>query len=132
MTAFADENKLQQGGMIMRPQARAKIWIEAGGEKIFGDGPWDLLKRVERTGSLRQAAAEIKMSYSQAWRLIRMIEKKLGYSLLEKQTGGSGGGYSKLTAAASDLTCAYDHFRQGTEKAIKELFTMHLVNNLRR
>lgn len=115
----------------MEPELKAKIWIEAGGEKIFGDGPWDLLKRVERTGSLRQAAAEIKMSYSQAWRLIRIIEKKLGYPLLEKRTGGSGGGYSKLTADAATLTTAYNRFRTDTEKAMKELFNLHLVNRIR-
>jgi len=107
-------------------QIKAKIWIEQEGAKIFGDGPWDLLTRVERTGSLRQAAAEIKMSYSQAWRLLRTIEKKLGYTLLEKQTGGAGGGYSKLTSRAKALTIAYSQFRREAEQALNKLQQAYL------
>ncbi len=107
-------------------QVKAKIWIEQEGAKIFGDGPWDLLTRVERTGSLRQAAAEIKMSYSQAWRLLRTIEKKLGYTLLEKQTGGAGGGYSKLTSRAKNLTIAYSQFRREAEQALNKLQQAYL------
>jgi len=41
-----------------------KLWLEEE-EKIIGNGPCDILRRVERPGSLRKAA-EIKMSYSQA------------------------------------------------------------------
>jgi molybdate transport system regulatory protein len=107
-----------------------KIWIEKDRNKVFGDGPWDILCRIERTGSLRQAAAEIKMSYSQAWRLIRMIEKKLGYPLLEKHTGGSGGGYSKLTAKAVELTGAYSHFRREAEQSLENLYQTHLKETI--
>ena len=107
-------------------QVKAKIWIEQEGIKVFGDGPWDLLTRVERTGSLRQAAAEIKMSYSQAWRLLRTIEKKLGYTLLEKQTGGAGGGYSKLTSRAKTLTIAYSQFRREAEQDLNKLQQAYL------
>jgi len=103
-----------------------KLWIEKDSSKVFGDGPWDILSRVERTGSLRQAAAEIKMSYSQAWRLIRMIENKLGYPLLEKHSGGSGGGYSKLTAKAVELTGAYSRFRREAEQSMEILYRAHL------
>jgi len=42
-----------------------KAWLEQNGGRAFGDGPADLLRRVERTGSLRAATAEIGMSYSQ-------------------------------------------------------------------
>jgi len=54
----------------MTLKLRYKIWIEKDEEKIFGDGPLDILQRVERTGSLRQAAVEINMSYSHAWNLM--------------------------------------------------------------
>ncbi len=107
-------------------QVKSKIWIEQEGVKIFGDGPWDILTRVERTGSLRQAAAEIKMSYSQAWRLLRTIEKKLGYPLLEKQTGGSGGGYSRLTSRAESLTKAYGRFRAEADRNQQKLYNQIL------
>lgn len=45
-----------------------KIWLDNNG-KAFGEGPYELLTRVERTGSLNRAAAEMGMSYNKAWRL---------------------------------------------------------------
>ena len=77
---------------------RYKIWIEKDGKKVFGDGPLDILHRVERAGSLRQAAEEINMSYSQAWNLIKDLEERLGFKLLERKIGGeSGGGHNLLS-----------------------------------
>ena len=67
---------------------RYKLWVEKDGEKVFGDGPLDILHRVERAGSLRQAAAEINMSYSQAWNLMKDLEKRLGFNLLKRKVGG--------------------------------------------
>ena len=106
---------------------KTKIWLEKEDQKIFGDGPFDILKRVERTGSLRQAAAEIKMSYSQAWRLINMIEENLGFPVLEKKAGGAGGGHSNLTPQAAKLTSAYGLFRHEAEQALEALYEKHLA-----
>ncbi len=105
---------------------KTKIWLEKNGEKVFGDGPLDILKRVERTGSLRQAAAEIKMSYSQAWHLIKMLEANLGFPILEMQAGGAGGGHSNLTTEAIALTAAYSAFRKEAREALADLFQKHL------
>jgi len=49
---------------------RYKVWLEHEElGKAFGDGPLEVLERVERSGSLRQAAAEMGMSYNKAWYL---------------------------------------------------------------
>lgn len=106
---------------------KSKIWLESDKKKIFGDGPLDILKRVEQTGSLRQAAAGIAMSYSQAWRLIKMIENNLGYHILQKKAGGTGGGYSNLTPQAAKLVSAYDSFRHEADRSLEELFEKHLL-----
>ncbi len=111
----------------MACQLKSKIWLERDNKKIFGDGPWDLLKRIERTGSLRQAAAEIKMSYSQAWRLIRMIEKNIGFPLLRRKAGGAGGGHSELTGKATRLIKAYEQFRLEGNANLEGLYKKHLA-----
>ncbi|MFZ5651274.1 MAG: LysR family transcriptional regulator, partial [Bacillota bacterium] len=41
----------------------------------------------EKHGSLTSAARELKMSYSQAYNLIKNIEEKLGFTLITSQTG---------------------------------------------
>lgn len=112
----------------MACQLKTKIWFEREKTKIFGDGPFDILRRVERTGSLRQAAAEINMSYSQAWRLVRMIEKNLGLTLLEKQAGGQGGGHSKLTEKGMTLIRRYENFRRDSESSLNKLFEKYLAS----
>jgi molybdenum-dependent DNA-binding transcriptional regulator ModE len=38
-----------------------KIWLKGEG-KAFGEGPYQFLKGIEKTGSLHQAATEIEMS----------------------------------------------------------------------
>jgi len=110
----------------MTYQLKAKIWLEKNNRKVFGDGPLDILRRVNQTGSLRQAAAEINMSYSQAWHLIRMLEKNLGFVVLEKQAGGQGGGHSKLTSEADNLVTAYELFRNEANSKLEELFEKYL------
>ncbi len=109
----------------MEFQLRCKIWLENKGDKVFGDGPWDLLKRVERLGSLRQAAAEINMSYSQAWHLISTLEKNLGYPLLAKKAGGAKGGYSVITSEGICILRAYDNFRREAQESLESLFEKH-------
>ncbi|MBA7596993.1 hypothetical protein ES703_03988 [subsurface metagenome] len=101
---------------------RYKLWIEKGGEKIFGDGPLDILHRVERTGSLRQAAEEINMSYSQAWNLIKDLEKRLGFNLLRRKVGGKKGGGSEITEEARELMIKFKLFREEADQSLNSLY----------
>lgn len=104
---------------------RSKIWLEDGG-KVFGDGPCDLLQRVDQLGSLRKAAADMKMSYRQAWKLIKMLEENLGFALLESRAGGREGGGSSLTAEGKKLMLSYRAFRKHAAEKLEELFNEYL------
>ena len=101
-----------------------KIWLDQNG-KAFGEGPYDLLQRVERTGSLRRAAEELGMSYNQAWHLLRTLEGRLGFDLLERQVGGVSGGGSTVTPAARELMRRYEGFRQEAREALDKLYAKH-------
>ena len=101
---------------------RYKIWLEKNGEKVFGDGPLDILCRVERTGSLRQAAEEINMSYSLAWNLIKDLEERLGFKLLKRKVGGENGGGSQLTEQSRDLMMKFEIFRDKAQKNLNLLY----------
>lgn len=97
-----------------------KLWLEEG-ERLFGDGPCKILELVDQYGSLRQAAAEINMSYSQAWKLIKKLEKRLGFKLLDKKVGGSSGGGSKLTVKGRLLTENFSAFRKEAVNYLSDL-----------
>src|SRR5665648_1205553 len=88
---------------VMILKLRYNFWLEKNEKKTFGDGPLDILHRVEKTGSLRQAAEEINMSYSQAWNLMKDLEKRLGFNLLKRKVGGERGGGSEITEEAGKV-----------------------------
>jgi molybdate transport system regulatory protein len=103
-----------------------KVWLDNGG-KAFGEGPLELLKGVERTASLHKASTEMGMAYSKAWRLIREMEDRLGFLLLERKTGGPSGGGSRLTPEAVDLMKRFDRFHGEVRSAVHALYRKHFV-----
>jgi molybdate transport system regulatory protein len=104
-----------------------KIWLDHHG-KAFGEGPYELLRRVEKTNSLHQAAHQMDMSYSKAWKLIQMMEKRLGFILLDKQVGGLSGGGSEVTPAARDLMKRYERFEKEVREAIERAYQRQFGN----
>ncbi len=106
-------------------KAGCKIWLRRKNEMAFGQGSCELLKRVEKTDSLYQAAQQMRMSYNKAWRLIRLMEKRLGFRLLEKQVGGPSGGGSQVTPRAKELLERYERFETDALKAIDKAYQKH-------
>lgn len=79
---------------------------------FFGPGPARLLTLIEGGDSLHQAAVKMGMAYSKAWRIISHAEKELGFSLLTRQRGGTGGGGSALTEDARLLLSRYNKYEE--------------------
>jgi len=101
-----------------------KIWLDNGG-KAFGEGPYLLLVRVAEMGSLRQAAAELDMSYNKAWHVVREMEGRLGFRLLERRVGGPAGGGSHLTPQARDLVTRWERLVREADADMAELYQRH-------
>ena len=102
-------------------QLKYKIWLENDG-KVFGKGPYELLKGIKKFGSLSESAKNIKMSYNKAFNLMKDIEKRLGYSLIKAKTGGSGGGGSQLTEEAEVLMMKYEDFIDECDAELHKIF----------
>lgn len=100
----------------------SKFLIVKDGEKIFGEGPYRLLKSIEELGSINKAAERFDMSYSKALAIIKKAEKYLGYSLLERVTGGVHGGGSFLTEKGRQLVKNYEDFTGEAREAVEEIF----------
>lgn len=101
-----------------------KIWLDNNG-KAFGDGPYELLKRVEETHSLHGAAKEMGMAYSKAWRLIGAMEKRLGFLLIKRKTGGPFGGGSRVTSKGKELMKRYHYFRKEANTSLEKIYRTH-------
>jgi molybdate transport system regulatory protein len=50
------------------------------------------------------------------------MEEQLGLSLVQKQTGGQGGGGARLTPEAKDLLSKYARLAQGLGEEVDEKF----------
>lgn len=98
-----------------------KVWLDNNG-KAFGNGPYELLNYIKKTKSLHKAASRMGMSYSKAWRLIRDLEKRLGFTLIERKVGGHMGGGSKITDEAKRFMKIYDKFRKDIQKTIPAIY----------
>ena len=110
--------------MLDTMKGACKIWLDHHG-KAFGEGPYQLLKRVEKTNSLHEAAHQMGMAYSKAWKLIQTMEKRLGFALLDKKIGGLSGGGSQVTSKGKELMKRYGQFEKEAKKAIENAYQKH-------
>lgn len=85
-------------------------------EKEFGFGPGtcELLERVAFTRSLNQAAKDMGMSYSKAWKSLKNTEESLGLKLLIRK-GPQG---SVLSREGMELLDCYQRAVLKAEQAI--------------
>ena len=112
--------------LFKKLQPRIKVWIEVGGRPAFGDGKLRWLERIEETGSLRAAAQALAMSYRGLWGRLRAAEERLGFRLIERRTGGAGGGGVRLTDEGRALVAMYRRFRDGLDEWVAERFRARL------
>ena len=106
----------------MEIQVRSKVWLEAQGRPVLGPGRLELLKYIDEQGSISRAARLLKMTYRKAWGQIKAMEEQMGLPLVEKQTGGPGGGGARLTPEARRLLSNYILLARGIEEEVDRRF----------
>jgi molybdate transport system regulatory protein len=111
-----------------RPRLRPglKVWLEADGRPAFGDGKLSWLEAIDETGSLRAAAARLGMSYRGLWHRLKVMEDRLGTTLVTRQTGGAGGGGMALTPEARSLMADWRRFRRGIDQTVQKRFDRYM------
>ena len=108
-------------------QLNYKIWIESNDQKgIMGDGKWQILKAIEKHGSLMAATEALGITYRKTWGDLKEIEQALGFPLLDKNRGGKEGGSSCLTPQGRELVRAFDEFHHNADKVIEKEFDIFL------
>jgi molybdate transport system regulatory protein len=96
-----------------------RIWIDMGKKAFLGYGRIELLEHIQRTGSISKAAAEMKMSYRQAWELIEDMNHTSAEPLVVSQRGGKGGGFALLTPIAREYIKLFKKFNKDFQKFLK-------------
>ncbi len=104
----------------MKPKLR--VWVVFGKRLKFGDGRARLLELIGEHGSLRKAAAELGMSYRNAWGYLRELEKAAGFKLVERAPEGTSRSGMRLTAKGRDFLMRYRKFQRGLDDAATRHF----------
>lgn len=89
----------------------------------IGPGKIQLLESIARTGSLRQAASALKMSYRRAWLLLDEINQAFDERATLASVGGVGGGGVILTTFGSELVQRYRSAAKRIDAIAKSEFT---------
>jgi molybdate transport system regulatory protein len=104
-------------------QPRVKVWLERGGQYVFGFGISQILKAVEAAGSIKGAAERLGKSYRHVWARIKEAEEALGESLVHTRVGGRAASRSSLTEPARRLVTDYDALRRRMFEVLRQEFS---------
>lgn len=80
-----------------------KLWMTVGGEHLGGANRVELLAAIAQHGSITGAAKQVGLSYKAAWDAIDTMNNLAGEALVQRSTGGKGGGGTRLTARGAQL-----------------------------
>ncbi|HZT47954.1 MAG TPA: LysR family transcriptional regulator [Hyphomicrobiaceae bacterium] len=83
------------------------IRVDFGPPGSLGPGKIRLMELISKHGSISAAGKEMGMSYRRAWLLVDDINQMFRAPLVEKQTGGSGGGGARLSKLGRDVVGRY-------------------------
>ncbi len=73
------------------------IWFQKAENRFLGGDRITLLEKIDELGSISSAAKAEGISYKTAWHLINMMNNLSEKPLVERMTGGKGGGGTVLT-----------------------------------
>jgi molybdate transport system regulatory protein len=98
---------------------RSSYWVvDEDGNIIIGRGRAEILKNIEKTGSINQAAKVMKMSYKGVWSKIKATEKHLNQNIVhaDRQKG------TRLTRQGKELLEQYQELEKKCMAQDDEIF----------
>ena len=98
-------------------EIKFKVWFEEDGLPILSVGKYHLLKEIEKTGSIREAAFNLGLPYKKAHIYIKLAEQRLGYPLVKRERGKG----AQLTSQGKKLLQLYEEAVAEFQKKAKEL-----------
>ena len=96
--------------------ARIKLSVILDSGARIGPGKIALLESVRDTGSISAASRAMNMDYKRAWTLIDSLNRAFDQPLVERSTGGAGGGGASLTAFGAHVMERYRRIEQTAAK----------------
>lgn len=102
-------------------ELQGAVWMTVGGENFGGASRIVLLAAIASSGSITQAAKSIGMSYKAAWDAIDSMNNLAGEPLVERVSGGKGGGGTRLTQRGQKLVANFSIIEQAHRDFVEQL-----------
>jgi molybdate transport system regulatory protein len=88
----------------------------------------NLLLAIQKTGSISKAAKDVPMSYKSAWEAVEAMNNLSIIPIVQKETGGIGGGGTKLTQYGENLLNTYEILKNEQTKFLQNLSQLTDIN----
>lgn len=85
------------------PSLTGRLTLQTPLGAVLSESRIRLLEAIDRCGSLNRAAREVPLSYKAAWEALDTMNRLAPEPLVERLTGGRGGGGTRLTGYARQL-----------------------------
>ncbi len=104
----------------MKFTLKNRFWIGTEKGPFLRFGRIELLEKIDELGSIKKAAQAMNMAYRQAWRLVKSMNEKAEKPLVIKQTGGNGGGGTKVTAEGQRVILLFKTIEADLEEFLSQ------------
>lgn len=98
---------------------RTNLRFTFPGGAPLSHGKAELMELIRETGSIRQAAARMDMSYRRGWLLVDELNRMFREPSIETKKGGKSGGGAGLTPFGETLLKRFRDMEKRTAKALK-------------
>jgi len=102
-------------------QLQGLVWMTAGERNFGGPGRIALLEYIGTWGSITRAAKAAQLSYKAAWDAIDTMNTLAGEPLVQRLTGGKGGGGTRLTPRGRQLVVNYRRLEAEHRRFVEHL-----------
>lgn len=113
------KDRLKKGEKT-KPGFRGRVWIDGTEGTFLGYGRVVLLERIREQGSITKAAKSMEISYRRAWEMVDSMNRQASRPLVERSTGGRGGGGARLTADGETAIGAFWTFYDDLQQFLQE------------
>lgn len=102
-------------------EVNGSVWLHKDDRKFLGGDRINLLEQIAECGSITKAAKAVGISYKTAWDVINMINNLSDKPLVERMTGGKGGGGTRLTAEGKKVIEQFKTIQEEHRKFLDNL-----------
>lgn len=97
------------------------LWMHRQQSEFLGSDRINLLEKIDELGSITKAAKGVGISYKTAWDAINMINNLAEKPLVDRLTGGKGGGGTSLTAEGKKVIKQFKTIQEEHRKFLSNL-----------